>query len=112
MADATFPASLLDLPEPDLPGPAWARVAVTTGGICGSDLHLFSHNTGASPTLMTMGSLPFVLGHEIAGRLIETGPECPHPVGERVVIDPCVRVRLGTSIPSASTAPGVGHRRA
>jgi L-iditol 2-dehydrogenase len=90
MADATFPATLVDLPEPTLPGPAWARVAVTTGGICGSDLHLFSHNTGPSPTLMTMGSFPFVLGHEIAGRVIEVGPQCPHPVGTRVVVDPCI----------------------
>ena len=51
MVDPAFPASLADIPEPDLPGPAWARVAVTTGGICGSDLHLFAHNTGPSPTL-------------------------------------------------------------
>jgi len=90
MADTAFPASLVDLPEPQLPGAAWARVAVTTGGICGSDLHLFAHNTGPSPTLMTMGSFPFVLGHEIAGRLIETGSQCPLPLGTRVVVDPCI----------------------
>jgi L-iditol 2-dehydrogenase len=90
MADPSFPVSLVDLPDPDLPGPAWARVAVTTGGICGSDLHLFSHNTGPSPTLMTMGSFPFVLGHEIAGRVVEAGPDCPHPLGTRVVLDPCI----------------------
>ncbi|HXQ44035.1 MAG TPA: alcohol dehydrogenase catalytic domain-containing protein [Acidimicrobiales bacterium] len=90
MADAAFPASMVDLPEPEMPGPAWARVAVSTGGICGSDLHLFTHNTGPSPTLMTMGSFPFVLGHEIAGRVVEAGPQCPHPVGTRVVIDPCI----------------------
>ena len=64
MADSDFPASLVDLPEPELPGAAWGRVAVSTGGICGSDLHIFAHNTGPSPTLMTMGSIPFVLGHE------------------------------------------------
>ena len=90
MADADFPASLVDLPEPELPGAAWARVAVTTGGICGSDLHLFSHNTGPSPTLVSMGSFPFVLGHEIAGRVIEAGPECPLPLGTRVAVDPCL----------------------
>jgi L-iditol 2-dehydrogenase len=90
MADPAFPASLVDLPEPELPGAAWARVAVATGGICGSDLHLFAHNTGPSPTLMTMGSFPFVLGHEIAGRVIEAGPDCVHAVGTRVVLDPCI----------------------
>jgi L-iditol 2-dehydrogenase len=90
MADPAFPATLVDLPEPRLPNDEWVRVAVTTGGICGSDLHLFAHNTGPSPTLMTMGSFPFVLGHEIAGRVIEAGPKSPHPVGTRVVLDPCI----------------------
>ncbi len=90
MADANFPASLVDLPEPELPTAAWARVAVSTGGICGSDLHLFAHNTGPSPTLVSMGSFPFVLGHEIAGRVVETGPDCPHAVGTRVALDPCL----------------------
>src|SRR5664279_2293004 len=91
MADAAFPASFVELPEPELPGPAWARVEVTIGGICGSDLHLFAHNTGPSPTLMGMsGAFPFVLGHETAGRVVETGSKCPVPVGTRVVIDPCL----------------------
>src|SRR5580693_4646496 len=90
MADASFPVSFVDLAEPDLPGDAWARVAVSTGGICGSDLHLFAHNTGPSPTLTSMGSFPFVLGHEIAGTVIEAGSGCRHPVGTRVALDPCL----------------------
>ena len=90
LADPAFPASLVDLPEPDLPGPQWARVAVSTGGICGSDLHLFSHNTGPSPTLVSMAAFPFVLGHEIAGRVIEAGPDCPYEPGARVAVDPCL----------------------
>jgi len=107
MADAAFPASLVDLPEPDLPGAAWARVAVTTGGICGSDLHLFSHNTGPSPTLVTMGSFPFVLGHEIAGHVIEAGPGCPLPLGTRVVVDPCLPCAVrGIDPPCSNCARG------
>jgi len=90
MADPAFPASLVDLPEPDLPGPDWARVEVATGGICGSDLHLFTHNTGPSPTLVSGGLLPFVLGHEIAGRVVESGPGCPVATGTRVALDPCI----------------------
>jgi L-iditol 2-dehydrogenase len=90
MADPAFPASLVDLPDPELPGAGWARVEVTVGGICGSDLHLFAHNTGPSPTLASLGSFPFVLGHEIAGRVIEAGPGCPHPEGTRVAVDPCI----------------------
>lgn len=91
MADPSFPASLVDVPEPDLPNGAWARVAVEVGGICGSDLHLFAHNTGPSPTLMGMaGAFPFVLGHETAGRVVEAGPECTVAVGTRVAVDPCL----------------------
>ena len=90
LADPDFPVSLVDLPEPDLPGPAWARVAVTVGGICGSDLHLFSHATGPSPTLVTLAAFPFVMGHEIGGRVVEAGPDCPFAVGTRVAVDPTI----------------------
>lgn len=107
MVDPDFPASLVDLPDPGLPGPAWARVAVVAGGICGSDLHLFAHNVGPSPALATMGSFPFVLGHEIAGRVIEPGPDCPHPVGTRVALDPCIPCRArGIDPPCANCARG------
>jgi L-iditol 2-dehydrogenase len=90
MVDPSFPVSLVDVPEPALPDQTWARVAVSTGGICGSDLHLFAHNTGPSPTLVTMGAFPFLLGHEIAGRVVEAGSRCPVAVGTRVAVDPCI----------------------
>jgi L-iditol 2-dehydrogenase len=90
MADPTFPATLVDLAEPALPDATWARVAVSSGGICGSDLHLFAHNTGPSPALFSLGTFPFVLGHEIVGRVVEAGDGCPHPVGTRVAVDPCI----------------------
>jgi L-iditol 2-dehydrogenase len=107
MADPTFPVSLVDLPDPELPGGSWARVAVTTGGICGSDLHLFSHNTGPSPTLVSMGSFPFVMGHEIAGRVVDAGPDCPYPTGSRVAVDPCIPcLARGIDPPCANCARG------
>ncbi len=107
MVDPTFPASLVDLPEPRLPGDGWARVAVTSAGICGSDLHLFAHNTGPSPTLFSIGTFPFVLGHEIVGRVIEAGPECPQPVGTRVALDPCIPCAArGIDPPCATCARG------
>lgn len=89
-ADPAFPASLQEIDEPRLPAASWARVAVSVGGICGSDLHLFSQNVGHSPALVPLASFPFVLGHEIAGRVVEAGPECAVPVGTRVAVDPCV----------------------
>jgi threonine dehydrogenase-like Zn-dependent dehydrogenase len=36
------------------------------------------------------GAFPFVLGHEIAGRVIEAGPESAHEAGARVALDPCI----------------------
>ncbi len=107
MADPAFPASLAELAEPDLPGRSWARVAVTTGGICGSDLHLFAHNTGPSPTLASIGTFPFVLGHETAGRVVETGADCSVAVGTRVVLDPCIPcLPRGIDPPCANCARG------
>ncbi len=87
-ADPAFPATLVEVDEPSLPGPGWARMEVVTGGICGSDLHLFTHTTGPSPSLGAYVSFPFVLGHEIAGRIVEAGPDCDLPVGTRVAITP------------------------
>jgi L-iditol 2-dehydrogenase len=107
MADPEFPVSLSEVPEPTLPGPSWARVAVATGGICGSDLHLFSHNTGPSPTLASIGTFPFVLGHETAGRVVEAGPNCSVAVGTRVVVDPCIPcLPRGIDPPCANCARG------
>jgi L-iditol 2-dehydrogenase len=107
MVDPAFPASLVDVPEPALPAGDWVRVAVTTGGICGSDLHLFAHNTGPSPTLMSTGSFPFLLGHEIAGRVIESGPGCSTAVGTRVAVDPCIACAArGIDPPCANCARG------
>ncbi len=107
LVDPTFPASLVELPEPALPGPAWARVAVSAGGICGSDLHLFAHNTGPSPTLVSLGAFPFVLGHEIAGRVVEAGPNCEVATGTRVAVDPCIPCRpRGIDPPCVNCANG------
>ena len=107
MVDPEFPASLTEAPEPALPGPSWARVQVTTGGICGSDLHLFAHNTGPSPTLASVGTFPFVLGHETAGRVVDAGPNCSVATGTRVVIDPCIPcLPRGIEPPCANCARG------
>jgi threonine dehydrogenase-like Zn-dependent dehydrogenase len=88
--DRECPASLVDVPIPDLPGPDWARVRVDIGGICGSDLHILTGNMGPSPTLVGFTPFPFVLGHEIAGTVIETGANVSTPRGTRVVVQPTI----------------------
>jgi threonine dehydrogenase-like Zn-dependent dehydrogenase len=90
LADQSFPASLVEVDEPELPNADWARLEVVTGGICGSDLHLFSHNTGPSPTLTGYALFPFVLGHEIAGRVIEAGAESGVAIGDRIAVVPTI----------------------
>jgi len=89
-ADASFPASLVEVDEPTLPTGEWARVQIDVGGICGSDLHLFAPTLGGSPTLRGIAEFPFELGHEIAGVVVEAGDDCPVAVGTRVAVDPII----------------------
>lgn len=71
-------------PEPET-GPGDVKVAVLAGGICGSDLHYF-HDGGFGPVRVRE---PIAMGHEAAGRIVETGSEV-HTVqtGDLVAINP------------------------
>lgn len=71
-------------PEPDT-GPGDVRVAVQAGGICGSDLHYYHHG-GFGPVRVRE---PIAMGHEAAGRVVETGDgvNAVH-VGDLVAINP------------------------
>ncbi len=89
-SDRSFPASLVEVDEPSLPGAEWARIAVTVGGICGSDLHVFQNDLTPSPTMRGFTPFPFLLGHEIAGRVIEAGPASGVAVGQRVAVEPTI----------------------
>ena len=75
LKDPAFGAELVEIDEPELPNDEWARVAVTVGGICGSDLHLFGNGQMSAPALAEFWTFPFLLGHEIAGRVVETGAD-------------------------------------
>jgi len=91
LVDPDHPASLVEVDEPSLPRPDWARVAVSGCGICGSDLHLFSRTMGGAPAIgasLSSHAFPFVLGHELAGVVTESGPECGVAVGTRVAVLP------------------------
>src|ERR1700748_1360687 len=54
-------------PDPSLPGPDGAIIAVTTTAICGSDLHFYE---GDYPLFE-----PVPLGHEAVGTVVEIGPD-------------------------------------
>jgi threonine dehydrogenase-like Zn-dependent dehydrogenase len=106
-ADRSFPVSMVDVAPRELPGPAWARVEVAVGGICGSDLHLFNHATGPAQALSGYAAFPMELGHEIAGHVVEAGPECRVSVGTAVAVDPVIAcVARGIDPPCAPCANG------
>jgi alcohol dehydrogenase len=71
------PTDITDVPDPDCPRDG-AVIAVRACGVCRSDHHAWK---GADPDV----ELPHVMGHEFAGDVLETGPEChAFTVGERV----------------------------
>jgi L-idonate 5-dehydrogenase len=66
-------------------GPGEVMVRIRAGGICGSDLHYYLH--GGFGTVRVRE--PMILGHEMAGEVVETGADVTNlRAGERVVVNP------------------------
>ncbi len=78
----------LALREIDLPqevGPHDVKIAVDTVGVCGSDVHYYTHGK-IGPFVV---HAPMVLGHEAAGEVIAVGAAVTHlAVGDRVCMEP------------------------
>lgn len=54
-------------------------------GVCGSDLHYYEHGRIGNFIV----ECPFVLGHEVAGTVVEVGKNVTtHKVGDRVALEP------------------------
>ena len=82
--------------EPLAPG--MVRVRFGAGGICGSDMHYFRHARTGDFVVRS----PLVLGHEVAGEVVEIAGKAPGlAVGDRVAVNPsrwcghCARCREG-----------------
>lgn len=70
--------------EKPIPGEGEVLVKIMACGICGTDVHIFHGDEGASPT--PAGT---VLGHEFAGVVEEIGAGVKNiAVGDRVSVDP------------------------
>ncbi len=63
------PLSIEEIAQPT-PGPDEVLIAVEACGVCHSDLHLAD---GDWPQLVPITKRPLILGHEIAGRVVEKG---------------------------------------
>lgn len=78
----------LALRDIDLPlevGPGMVKVAIHTVGVCGSDVHYYTHGK-IGPFVVKE---PMVLGHEAAGTVVEVGEGVTHlKVGDRVCMEP------------------------
>ena len=83
-----------EVDEPGAPGDGFAVVEVAFCGICGTDLHEYSHGpnmirSGAHP--LTGAKPPIVLGHELSGRVVSMSrPWTGIAEGSRVTVDPCL----------------------
>ncbi len=77
--------SLRDIDLPNTLGPHDVRIAIHTVGICGSDVHYYTH--GAIGPFVVRE--PMVLGHEAAGTVVEVGAEVTNlKPGDRVCMEP------------------------
>ena len=67
------------------PGPGELRIAPHTVGVCGSDLHYYTHGRVGKYVV----EQPMILGHEAAGTVLEVGPGVTDfKPGDRVALEP------------------------
>lgn len=64
--------------------PGMVRLAFGAAGICGSDLHYFRHARSGDFRMTS----PLILGHEIAGTIIEINAPTNLTIGQRVAVNP------------------------
>lgn len=79
--------SLRDIALPLDVGPDDVRIAIHTVGVCGSDVHYYTHGAIGSYVVRA----PMVLGHEASGTVVEIGANVRSlRVGDRVCMEPGV----------------------
>jgi D-xylulose reductase len=77
--------ALRDIDLPQAVGPGQVGIRIHTVGVCGSDVHYYTHGR-IGPFVV---KAPMVLGHEAAGTIVEVGEGVTHlEVGDRVCMEP------------------------
>lgn len=82
------PLRLREVPDATLLGEEWVVVRPTLAGICGSDVKEVFLEGAIDNPIAGLISFPHVLGHEVAGEVVEAGPASGHAPGDRVVCYP------------------------
>lgn len=77
-------------PIPSIPDDHYVKLAIKKTGICGSDVHYYTHGSIGSFVVKN----PMVLGHESSGVVVEVGKAVTRvQVGDRVAIEPGIPSR-------------------
>lgn len=85
--DRQHEIAIRDVAPPPAVGAHDVRIRIHTVGICGSDVHYYTHGR-IGPYIVQS---PMILGHEAAGTVIEVGDGVRHLVpGDRVCMEPGV----------------------
>ena len=82
----------IELGPTEMPSPAADDVLlrVLYCGVCGSDVHFYSHGEPEFPDVY-----PFIIGHEFSGEVVEVGADVTTlKVGDRVSIEPGIPCRV------------------
>ncbi len=85
--------AVVERPQPS-PREGEVLVRVRRAGVCGTDFHIYE---GSHPFL----AYPRIIGHELSGEVVETGPGCSIALGQQVYVIPylscgaCVACRRG-----------------
>jgi D-xylulose reductase len=79
--------AIVDMPFEETLGPDDVRIKMHTIGICGSDVHYYTHGKIGNFIVKE----PMVLGHEASGTVIEVGKNVKSlKVGDRICMEPGV----------------------
>jgi NAD+-dependent secondary alcohol dehydrogenase Adh1 len=85
------PPTLDDIPDPTLQGPLDVIVKVDAAGVCRTDLHIIEGQWADKSGV----ALPYVIGHENAGTIVEVGQAVTGvSAGDKVILHPLVTCGL------------------